>query len=227
MSDLVLGDHLTVLRPAALAARRVSATFLVVGAAQGMTSFLAYALIRAGVHLGDRFREVNHEDAEFAALFFNPRRGRTPAETAALHDLIARRNAMHPRWGFKFPRAIALVPDLAPLLRDPVVVVALRNPLAVMQSIRSRNLDTGRDGLWLLRKGLAAHLALSDVADRTDAPFVLCDMDAARAAPLPFLTDLFAMLGIEADAATIAAEIAEPGYRPLPDAAGQDGDEPA
>jgi hypothetical protein len=218
MSDLVLGEHVAVLRPAALAARLAGATFLVGGAAQGMTSVLAYALIRAGLPMGERFTPGNHEDAEFARLLFNPRRPRTPREADGLRALIARRNAAHARWGFKFPRALAMAPDLAPMLRAPIVVAALRNPFAVMRSIRRRGFDAGRDGLWLVGKGLAGHVAVDAVAGRTDAPFVLCDMDAARAAPLPFLSALFATLGLAADPAPIAAEVAEPGYRALPPA---------
>ncbi|MFN3973030.1 MAG: hypothetical protein ACK4GO_16760 [Gemmobacter sp.] len=216
MDEIALGDRLTVLRPGLLAERRACATLVVCGAAQGMTSVLSYALVRAGIFLGDRLDRLNHEDTAFRRLLLGPGRQGPLADIPPLRGLIDARDAAHVRWGFKLPRAILHLDELEPMLRAPVIVVGLRNPMAIMRSIRERGIEGHEDGLWLLRKGLAAHAALDAMAARVAAPLILCDMDTARADPAAFLDALFAALDIAVDPAPIAAEIALSGYRELP-----------
>lgn len=214
-AEMTLGPCLAILRPALLSARRGRETLVVCGAAQGMTSVVSFILARSGVFIGDSLDPMNHEDRAIRRMFLGPGRQGPLAGISELTRLISARNAAHSRWGFKLPRAVNHLAELEPMLRDPVIVVCLRNPLAVMRSIRDRQIEGHERGIWLAQRGLAAMAALHAALPRLTAPVVLCDMDAARADPQGFVTGISTALGLQNDTPALAAEIAQPGYRAL------------
>ena len=97
----------------------------------------------------------HHEDLDFLGFHRRAllRRGLTPftlapgvpltldeAERAEAQALVAARREI-PRWGFKDPRAILLLPFWHELLPDPFYVLVYRHPIEVVRSLLARGLD--------------------------------------------------------------------------------------
>jgi hypothetical protein len=103
-----------------------------------------------------------------------------------------------PLWGFKDPRTIRLLPFWRPILHSLTVsddyVVAIRNPLSVVRSLRQRQ---GMEApiaylLWLLYMVPG----LNQIADR---PFVVVDYDLVMADPRRQLERIAGRLNIALD----------------------------
>lgn len=212
--DYRFGQTVTILRPGLLDQRRGAETLVVCGAARGFTSIVSYVLVSLGFPMGDHLGPDNHEDLEFQyVLVAATVHHRSLPRMPGLPGLIARRNAAHPRWGFKVPVAVDYMPELEPMLRNPVFVICLRSPAGVMRSIHTRPHDVLGDEIWLLRKGFAAYAAVHDAADRLTAPVILADMDAARRYPRVFLAEFTRALGLTGDMEALAVQISRPGYK--------------
>jgi len=206
-------QSLVIKSPEQLRDRLGRETLLVTGSPRGATSLVAYVLLRGGYPLSSDRRARNHEDPEIVAARF---------DDARLRAIIAARNAGAARWGFKLPYASRAIRWYAGELRNPVFVMIYRNPLAIARSIMRRQPGWSQSAAGLdeaLTQGLSMMTAGSDVL-QVDAPAILVDVDQAKANPSTFVEELFASLAIEASEATladIAATIASPGYRRLPD----------
>ncbi|MBB4301712.1 hypothetical protein GGD81_000729 [Rhodobium orientis] len=210
---------LTVVFPDALSERAGRETLVVTGSPRGGTSAIAYALRRLDYVLGERVGANNHEDLDFLDAFnLEPARKRK----AALGQLIAARNAVHSRWGFKLPKAALHLAEFAELARDPVGVIIYRNPLAVGRSIVNRGpkFPQGSEGLL---KGVAVAAermrAASDQLLAARLPAVLIDFDRFREDARGNLVALADLLALDADGAAIdavARDISKPGYKKIP-----------
>lgn len=216
-TDCQFGDTITVVRPSLLERRRGSETLVVCGAARGLTSIVSFALVSLGYPMGDRLGPENHEDLEFQHLLVTSAVHRRPLrKLGGLPGLIERRNAAHPRWGFKVPLAVEYMPDLQAMLRDPVFVICLRSPTAIMRSIRSRPHDVAGDAVWLMKKGFAAYASVHEAAEKLSAPVILADMDAARRFPRVFMAEFTRALDLSGDLEAVAVQISRPGYKSAP-----------
>ena len=208
-------ETLLITRPEALKSVVGRETLMVCGAARGMTSVVSYTLYELGYFIGTDLQLNNYEDHAFqrAIIRFVPAR-KPLAQRQDLRDLIARRNAGQDRWGFKLPDAVQHVEDLPPLLRNPVVVLCIRNPVAVARSIMTR--DPGvKGGLGTaMRKGLDAMSALPYLLDRAPHPAIIVDMDAVRRTPGAFVRDIIEVLDLSGDADAITGAISKQGYKP-------------
>jgi hypothetical protein len=206
-------ETLVLTRPEQIEAVRGRETLVVAGASRGGTSFIAYALLAAGYPLARSAKgALNHEDSEVLQAFGDAR---------AFRKLIGERNAAAAQWGFKLPDAVYAWDWLAAELRDPVFVVAFRNPLAIARSKLSRGpyfAHTHEGFARALQNGLDMLDAGAEIA-RAGVPTILVDVDRAQAQPELFLRELFSVLGHAADEETveeIAAAICSRGYKRLP-----------
>ncbi|MCW2308438.1 hypothetical protein [Rhodobium gokarnense] len=210
---------LTVVFPDILAERAGRETLIVTGSPRGGTSAVAYALRRLDYCLGDRIGSNNHEDLDFLAAFDE---ASARKRKAALGALIAARNAIYSRWGFKLPKAALHLAEFAGLARDPVGVIIYRNPLAVGRSIVNRGPKFPQGSEGLLKGVVVAAERMRSVSDQLLAarlPAVLIDFDRFRDDARGNLAALMELLALKADAAdidAIAADIAEPGYKKMP-----------
>jgi hypothetical protein len=59
-----------------------------------------------------------------------PRAGILPREHRASRAAVERRNAEHDVWGWKYPRSIKFLDEVRPTLRDPRLILVLRDPVA-------------------------------------------------------------------------------------------------
>lgn len=204
-------ETLVVSRPDLIAARAGKETLVVAGASRGGTSLVAYALLAAGYPLADgQLGKRNHEDMAVVSAF---------NDSDKFRELIKRRNARHAHWGFKLPDAVYAAPWLARELRNPIFVVAFRNPLAIARSKISRGRFFHGTDLGLaqaLEHGLDMLDAGAEML-RTGHPVIMIDIEKAQARPQIFLDELFDVLGHRPATSTdeIAQAISSPGYKPL------------
>ena len=117
-----LGHMVLRAAPPAGAAR----TIIISGVARSGTSMIAHIVRQAGVPLGPTADPVVAEDTQIAAA---ARLGR-----ASLRAIIAERNRSATVWGFKLPNIhTCLSARRLALFRNPVVILAVRDPVAVAQ----------------------------------------------------------------------------------------------
>ncbi|SLN22053.1 hypothetical protein ROJ8625_00856 [Roseivivax jejudonensis] len=214
MTDHTFLESMLVINPGALDRVVGRETLVVTGAPRGMTSVVSYTLFELGYFLGDKIQPRNFEDVGFTKALPDPKLFPKPlTERRVLIDLIAERNAAHDRWGFKLPRALHYIEQLPALLRNPVVVLCVRNPLATCASVATRESGLS-DGLATgYRNALRSVTAMEHLMSASDLPSILVDMDSVQRRPGRFLRDFAKLLKLEGDLDAIKAGIAEPGYK--------------
>ncbi|SLN29314.1 hypothetical protein ROJ8625_01264 [Roseivivax jejudonensis] len=232
-----------VVNPGLLAERLGRETLVCCGAARGMTSVVAYTLFDQGYFLGERLQHRNFEDVDMRrAIPPRDQMLRPLANRPDFTTLVAARNADYTRWGFKIPHAVEHVPELCRLLRDPVILLCVRNPVGTGKSIVQRS-ETETGGIdQIMHASLRWVPALQYLVGQADVPALICDMDIVRRRPFAFVRDLKEALDLEGDADAIAETIGTAGYKraearpgmtfvsddaPASDAAPDDADRPA
>ena len=207
--EIVQKHSIVIINPAELETRRGMETLVITGASRGGTSIVAYLYRRAGYYLGDKVGQKVHEDMEVHAAI----------EDGGLDALIARRNAAHARWGFKLPAAVRMMADLETRLRNPVFIVAYRNPLAIARSVVNKdpNFQPDRDGLLKgFEHGLGFLRAATEAWRDMQAPVVLVDADMAKSRPRVFVREVLGVLLEEPGEELVeglAHDIHKPGYK--------------
>ncbi len=200
-----------------LAAVRGTETLVICGAPRGMTSVVSFALYELGYYLGDDLILKNYEDKEVLAAIPH-RRLLAPGQLSGreqLLKLVEKRNKDHTRWGFKPPLALGHAAELDRMLRNPVFVVCVRNPLAVATSVHRREDCFSSEIDRPLEIGFTAVRELEDMLQLVSAPVVMVNMDAASQSPGVFLDELTTALGLSGDLKAIEQALATPGYKPL------------
>ncbi|SFD98763.1 hypothetical protein [Roseivivax sediminis] len=191
-----------------------SETLICCGAARGMTSVAAYTLFEQGYFLGERLQHLNFEDVDMREAMpprqymWGPLSGRPD-----FARLVAERNATYERWGFKIPHAVDHVEELVQLLRNPVVMLCVRNPVGTGKSmVRRSETDTG--GIeQITHAALRWVPALQFLIRQKNVPSIICDMDIVRRRPMAFVRDLSETLGLEGDHEAIAKTLSNAGYK--------------
>jgi hypothetical protein len=215
--DVSVGKTLIIFNKSDLLQRVGHESLVVCGAAKGRTSVVSYVLRRSGYFIGDRLQEKNHEDLDFvAAIAGENGRSRKICSMRDLGELIAARNASHARWGFKLPGAVAYLSTLEPMLRNPVFMICLRNPVGVFRSLSTYRPDLSGDPNRLILPAFRAIREAEEQLNHVRAPTILADMDAAQADPVAFVTELAAALQLQVDPQVLGAEIGHKGYKRLP-----------
>jgi hypothetical protein len=205
-------DTMIVVHPDELARVIGNETLVICGPARSGTSLIAYVLLRLGCNLGDDLLDLIHEDREILDAI------RQPAEMARV---VAERNRRAKRWGFKVPRAVQYLDWLEGMLRNPVFVVAFRNPVAIARTILRRDPTYGGAGLGDLGTALEYgihRMWLGGQVIATKAPSLLVDVDAARGVPERLVRDLSSLFAPNASdelITAIASNIGAGGYRSI------------
>ena len=205
---------LLLVRPDLLDARIGRETLVVSGAARGMTSAVAHALFEMDMYLGDRLQTLNFEDVDMREAI--PARSTIRGDLAgrsAFRKLVAQRNAEHGRWGFKIPHAVEYLPELSRVLRDPVMLLCIRNPVGTAKSTLQRSQADAGMLENVMYSSLAWVPALQFLLAQRDVPAVICDMDIVRRRPTAFVRDLKEVFRLEGDEDAIAAALSSRGYK--------------
>ncbi len=98
-------------------------TVIIFGMTRGGTSMVAGAVRGFGYYLGEDLL-VNQEDDNF---FYKT--------DSHMKETIAKRNASHLYWGWKYPLAADYLERLLPGLRNPIFVIVARDPVATATSL--------------------------------------------------------------------------------------------
>jgi hypothetical protein len=173
---------------------------------------VALVLRGLGVPMGEGLAE-NHEDLDFYNLLhshnFSPR---------SIAPLVSDRNSKFIVWGFKSPLLLeeGALRHILPLLRNPILIIVFRNPLAVAESREQR------DGVNVLKGLLTWDRLFGHVRDAMEAsscPVLGVNYEAAIRRPAEFIREISNLLNLPAiDADNLATELVNPdgGYRMLP-----------
>lgn len=185
-------------------------TYVIFGIPRGGTSMIAGLARLSGLFLGDGLPN-NHEDADFN-FDLHHRAGQDPL--AHILAAIERRDAAHEVWGWKYPRASRYLDEIRPQLRNPHLILVLRDPVAA----GGRVIRKGRDALETVQGHQQLQTRNLELIERWQVPTLLVSYE--RAADRPFRTarDLAEFLGMPAptDRERVRAFVQPGTYQDLP-----------
>jgi pimeloyl-ACP methyl ester carboxylesterase len=164
-------------------------TYVILGVPRGGTSMVAGVARLCGLMLGDDLPNT-HEDFEFNLDALN-RAGQEPLP--AIRAAIERRNTDHLVWGWKYPRAAHYLDDVRSGLRDPRLILVLRDPVASAgRQVRRR----GRDPMEVVRKHHQIQARNLDLVERWDVPSLLVSYERSIDRPTELVEQVAAFLGM-------------------------------
>jgi hypothetical protein len=139
-----------------------------------------------------------------------------------MKTIVARRNQQHKRWGVKLPLAINHIHWLVDVLRNPIFLVAFRNPVAIAKSLVRRDEKYADATLYKLGSAFEHGLQTMELGAAqaliAKAPSILVDVDGARGNASRLVRDLtrvFVPDVSEELARAIASDIGAPGYKTI------------
>jgi hypothetical protein len=204
-------DTMIAVRTDGLAEVLGNETLVICGPGRGGTSVVAYVLRRAGYYLGEELGSENHEDLDILAAIRN---------RSQMKTIIAGRNQQHKRWGFKIPLAVNHIHWLVDVLRNPIFLVAFRNPVAIAKSLVRRDERYADTTLYKLGSAFEHGLHKMELGAAqvliAEAPSILIDVDAARGNASRLVRDLTSVFVPDVSeelARAIASDIGAPGYK--------------
>jgi len=164
-------------------------TYVILGVPRGGTSMVAGVARLCGLMLGDDLPN-NHEDVAFNVDSLK-RAGQDPFP--AIKQTIERRNAEHTVWGWKYPRAAHYLDEIRSGLRDPRLVVVLRDPVASAGRQVRRH---GRDPMEVVREHHQIQARNIDLVSRWQVPSLLVSYERSIDRPAELVERLAAFLGL-------------------------------
>ena len=189
-------------------------TLVVTGAPRGMTSLVAFSLYECGYFLGESLGAKNFEDQDFVKAIKPLELSKKPLrDNKLLLDLIAKRNLEYQRWGFKLPHAGSRINELKTLLRNPVFVICIRNPLSTAKSILKYEPKRTFTASQLLDIGTRYYTILFKIAETNESPAILVNMESASRSPDSFLVELSSILSLPRPDNKLSCKLAIPGYK--------------
>lgn len=171
-------------------------TLVILGAARGGTSFVAECAVKLGIDLGRKYGNpkgngndvpgeyANYEDLEFAtALDDIQSRGKhedkASNEWRYVRQMVRDRNLAMPIWGFKRPQVIFIIDHLLPVLRNPHIIVVMRDPVAIWTGQQARNINGHAP--WQTARNIVG--CLMDMAEKPRAPTLVLSFERAKEMP--------------------------------------------
>ena len=194
-------------------------TIVCIGTPRGGTSMVAGAIAMLGVPMGKDLPE-NIEDPNFNPIDHDTAR-RGPF-IDHVRQTVRERNATHPVWGWKYPRADRYLKDIVADLRNPRLVVVQRDPApATIRGVRAaRRLgeDEAAAAYRTARERLKVMATQLDMVEALGLPSYLLSYEKAVLFPRRFLRDLAGFVGCPLpDDVSPILEFMKPGkYKNLP-----------
>ncbi|SFD64594.1 hypothetical protein [Roseivivax sediminis] len=214
MPEFHLEQTMLVTNPGLLASVVGTETLVVGGPARGMTTVVSYSLYELGCFIGANLQMHNLEDLDMMralpsrTLFKRPLHRRK-----AFRKLVEERNGSHTRWGFKLPRAAQYFHEMPDLLRNPVFVLCVRNPVAICRSVVKRDASVQGDINAAYRNAKLWVPAMDFLMESDTVPAIIIDMDEVRRDPRVFLEELTRTLQLSGDLDAISQKLSAPGYK--------------
>jgi hypothetical protein len=153
-------------------------TFIVTGLYRSGTSLVANILQQLGIFMGREINDIVFEDEAIAGIL-------AASDMAALQQLIAERNAGHPRWGFKYPLLCGvLAPSQVSLFDRPRIIATFRDLVAMAART---SLSEYKDPIHVLRDLAAEQTAIANFVSEIGCPTLLLSYEKALAFPQDFI----------------------------------------
>lgn len=166
-------------------------TFIVTGLQRSGTSLIAAMLRCAGLFIGSEINSAVNEDEEIARVL-------AARDFDALRLVVERRNAAHPRWGFKCPMLCdALGPRQIGLFDRPRLIVTFRDPVAV--AVRT-SLSEYQPAWPALQGAISQQAALAGFLGEIQCPSLLLSYEKTLAFPHDSIDALLRFCDIAPDA---------------------------
>lgn len=151
-------------------------TVVVLGAARSGTTMVASVLQALGVPMGEKLGPVL-EDVTLS-------RAVESRDMIRLKEIVARRNAMHPIWGWKRPSAIEYSDVWKGCFRNPYIIAIFRDPFAIANRNRISMLTDVFQNMELSVKHLEM---LVNILQTQEAPILLCSYEKVLGYPETFV----------------------------------------
>jgi hypothetical protein len=162
-------------------------TYIVMGVMRGGTTMVAGVMRALGLFMGAAVNEDNQECAEFA-----------DRPVSEMIETVARNNAAHAVWGWKYPNAADYVDRLWPHLRNPHLVCVFRDSVANGQGL-NRWHPMGR--IQAVQEGLLRQQKNLNLIALRNCPSILVSYEKAERDKALFVAELAGQLGLSPDAA--------------------------
>jgi len=185
-------------------------TYAIFGIPRGGTSMVGGLARLCGLSLGDELPN-NHEDPDFNFDLLR-RDGRDPI--AQILGAIERRDAAHEVWGWKYPRATRYLDEIRARLRNPHLILVLRDPVAA----GGRVIRKGQDPLATVQSHQELQTRNLDLAAGWQVPTLLVSYERSAARPFRAARDLAEFLGMPAptDREQVRAFVQPGTYQDIP-----------
>lgn len=166
----------------------VPRTYVVFGMPRGGTSLIGGMARLCGLPFGDDLRG-NHEDP---ILNYDNYVRQGVAPVPAIRDAILRRNNEHEVWGWKYPRAIRYLDKVRTDLRNPHLILVMRDPVAAAG--RHGRAQGGRATAVRYQHQLQS--ANIDLVERWAVPTLLVSYERGSQRPMQLARQLADFLGL-------------------------------
>lgn len=160
-------------------------TYAVFGVMRGGTTMVAGVMRALGIPMGAAINEDNQESVEFADR---------PIEE--MTEAVARNNARHEVWGWKYPNAADYLDRLWPALRNPHLVCVFRDSVANGLGL-NRWHPVGR--IQAVQEGLLRQQRNINLIALRNCPAILISYEKAERDKALFLEEFSAVLGVTPD----------------------------
>lgn len=162
-------------------------TVLVLGLARGGTTMVASVLQALGVFMGEKLGPVLEDVALSEAV--------ESRNTFQLKQIIAKRDAIHPVWGWKRPSSIEFSKVWEGNFRNPYVIAIFRDPFA----IANRNRISMLSDIFQNMEHSVHQLSLFvKLLRQQKCPVLLCSYEKVLAFPEAFVQSVDEFIGLNA-----------------------------
>lgn len=162
-------------------------TVVVLGPARGGTTMVASVLQSLGISMGEKLGPVLEDVALSRAV--------ESRDVARLKDIVARRNAAHPLWGWKRPSALKYADVWQGCFRNPYIIAIFRDPFAIANRNRISMLS---DVFQSMERSVQQLGLLVDILSRQQGPVLLCSYEKALISPETFVRAVDSFLELNA-----------------------------
>jgi hypothetical protein len=162
-------------------------TVVVLGPSRSGTTMVASVLQALGVHMGERLGPVLEDAALSQAV--------EARDIARVKEIIVRRNAKHPLWGWKRPSALEYSDVWQGCFRYPYIIAIFRDPFA----IANRNRISMLSDVFQNMERSVQHLGmLVNILRQHKGPVLLCSYEKVLASPETFVWAVHDFLDLNA-----------------------------
>lgn len=148
-------------------------TIAVTGAGRSGTTMVSRVLTACGIFMGDHLSPQSHEDRDI-------RDALQARDHVKFAEICATRNAKWPVWGFKNPGFRSHMGNIYSIMRNPRLVVTLRDPLAIA---KRNNISVGVDVMAGLMSAARTQKRLIETLQKIECPILLVSYEKALQSP--------------------------------------------